>query len=88
MREESQREQSRGLLADYFTEVELARELRKSTRTVKRWRALRSGPPWTQNGKEVLYRIESAREWLRSQQVQPVRERKKAARRRVIGGEA
>ncbi len=71
-----------GLLDDYATEPEIARELRKSRRTMKRMRKLRVGPPWTLINKQVLYYIPAAREWLRAQQVQPVRERK-VARRRV-----
>jgi RecA-family ATPase len=34
-----------GLLSDYLTEPELARQLSTSPRTIKRWRAARKGPP-------------------------------------------
>jgi hypothetical protein len=39
---------------------------------------MRTGPPWTLNGKTILYHIPSAREWLKSQQVVPVRARRGA----------
>jgi hypothetical protein len=63
------------LLEDYLTEVEMAAELGKAVRTLQLWRAQRKGPPWTQNGREVLYHRDSGRAWLRSQEHQPVRER-------------
>jgi hypothetical protein len=60
------------LLEDYLTEPELAKELKKSERTVQRWRKKRVGPPYTLNGETVLYHIESAKTWLKAGEINPV----------------
>jgi hypothetical protein len=65
------------LLAEHIDEDELARQLDKSTRTIKRWRHLRIGPPYTEIGGTVYYSIESFRDWLKAKEVRPVRERRK-----------
>jgi hypothetical protein len=39
-----------GILEGYVTERELARQLDKSLRTVRRWRGKREGPPSTRIG--------------------------------------
>jgi hypothetical protein len=63
------------LLAESYSERELARQLRKSPRALQRMRALRIGPPFFFVGKTPYYRIEAARAWLRANEVQPVRRR-------------
>jgi hypothetical protein len=55
---------ARGILAEYTEEKALAKQLNRSTATVRRWRKLRVGPPYTQNGREFLYNIEATRAWL------------------------
>jgi hypothetical protein len=62
-------DQTNKLLTGYLTEEELARELRRSARTIFRWRNARNGPPFTLIGRKPMYRIESAREWLRAREV-------------------
>jgi len=62
-----------GLLAGYLTEPELATEVRRSTRTLKRWRRLRIGPPFVFLGREPIYPIAGARDWLRSGEIKPRR---------------
>jgi hypothetical protein len=57
---------SSDLLADSFSERELAEQLHKDERTVMRWRKLRIGPPFFLVGKTPYYPVESARGWLRS----------------------
>lgn len=37
---------NRGIIADLITEAELANQLGRSVRTLKRWRAQRIGPPY------------------------------------------
>ena len=64
------------LLADYFTEAELAVELNRTPRTLAIWRQRREGPPWTTIGHQPLYPREGARAWLKSREVQPVRSRR------------
>ena len=49
---------------ELLSERELAEELDKSERTVKRWRAQRVGPPFLKLGNRIYYRRESARQWL------------------------
>lgn len=53
-----------GILDDYFTDVELAAELKISPRTIARWRSLREGPPTTRMGRKLLYRRDAVRKWL------------------------
>jgi hypothetical protein len=57
------------LLDDYFDEAALARELRRSRRTLAHWRELRFGPPVTHIGRSPFYHKASVREWLRSREI-------------------
>jgi hypothetical protein len=52
------------LLANHLPDDDLARALGRSTRTVKRWRALRIGPPCVYVGKTPYTSIETAKRWL------------------------
>jgi len=52
------------LLDDYYTDPELAGELRVKTRTTKSWRDKRTGPPVTYISGKPYYRKESVRQWL------------------------
>lgn len=53
-----------GLLDDYMTEAELAADVKKHPRTVKRWRDLRVGPPYSMMGESPIYHIPTARQWI------------------------
>jgi hypothetical protein len=64
------------LLADYWTEAELAEQVRKCERTVERWRKLKIGPPATRMGKEIIYNKQSARSWLKAGEQPSVRSRR------------
>ena len=55
---------NRGIIADLITEAELANQLGRSVRTLKRWRAQRIGPPYIRLGREVRYRRDAVRSWL------------------------
>jgi hypothetical protein len=66
------------LLENYLTEAELAAELNKCVRTLQIWREKRTGPPWTTNGKTILYSRDGIPGWLKSRQQQPVRNRRTA----------
>jgi hypothetical protein len=57
---------SKNLLDGFWTESELATQVRRSARTVARWRGLRTGPPFTYLGKEIIYSKDSARAWLKA----------------------
>jgi hypothetical protein len=61
------------LLDGWLPEKETARQLRKSTRTLKRWRDKRTGPPYRQVGRDFLYHVEATREWLAGGLVKPPR---------------
>ena len=65
------------LLAGYLSEDELIEELAKagvkSSRTsLRRWRRLRTGPPWVRVSRQVLYPREGVTSWLRSLEDGPV----------------
>jgi predicted DNA-binding transcriptional regulator AlpA len=63
------------ILADYFTKQQLAAELGRTVRTLDRWLLRGDGPPKTPHGRDVLFRKEAVREWMRS------REQKRPQRR-------
>jgi hypothetical protein len=56
------------LLEDYATEPEIASELRRSTRTLHRWRDSRTGPPYIRLHGRILYSRTSAAKWLQAQE--------------------
>jgi hypothetical protein len=63
------------ILEGYLTEAETAAQLRLTPRTLKRYRALRQGPPFTVIGQRKRYNVEEVRKWLASRQINPVRNR-------------
>jgi hypothetical protein len=65
------------LLKEYFSEHELAVELGRNARTLKRWRDARTGPPVTFIGRVPYYRIASVRQWLQAGESRMSRRRKK-----------
>jgi hypothetical protein len=65
--------QTTKLLLGYLTEPELARELKRSRRTVIRWRVERRGPPVTYVGRTPMYRLDSAIAWLKSRETRAIR---------------
>lgn len=58
-----------GLLGEYMTADQLAAELGVTVLTVRRWAALRTGPPITRVGRKVLYRRQAVQKWLLKQEV-------------------
>jgi hypothetical protein len=50
-------------------ENEAAAELHRHPRTLKRWRVLGEGPPYTRVGRGLYYRRSALRKWLLSQEV-------------------
>ena len=61
---------SPSVLEVYITETDLARQLKRSVRTLQRLAARRSGPPRIKIGRLIFYNIAHVREWL-SQQEEP-----------------
>jgi hypothetical protein len=60
-----------GLLDQYASEPDLAADLGKSVRWLYHKRKNGTGPRWTRHGQTILYHIPTAREWLRSLEVNP-----------------
>jgi hypothetical protein len=63
-----------GLRAGWLTDEQMAKERSKSLRAQRDERQKGIGPPWTRDGREVLYNAERYRQWLISCERQPVRE--------------
>lgn len=60
------------LLADFYTQPQLAAELGVTKRTLQRWEELREGPPMIQVGRRTrLYNRESVRLWLMAREPKP-----------------
>ena len=59
-----------GLLADYLTEDELAKELGVTRKTIRNWRALGEAPLLTRIGRKIFYARADVRKWLQSQRVE------------------
>ncbi len=57
----------------HSNEFETAQELGVSVRTLRKWRQLRIGPPWTAVGRQIHYGDASRAAWLKSCEVQPIR---------------
>ena len=55
---------SNNVLTGIVSEEELAAELRRTPRTLKRWRDLCLGPPVIMVGRRPMYSIEAVRGWL------------------------
>jgi phage terminase Nu1 subunit (DNA packaging protein) len=56
------------VLDGYVTRRGLADEFGVSLRTVDRWEELHIGPARTTLGKQILYRVESVRDWLKARE--------------------
>jgi hypothetical protein len=65
-------EQIQPVLTGYLTQSELARQIKRSERTLTTWRAKRIGPAVTYVGKTPHYRVEAVREWLRAREAKPM----------------
>jgi predicted DNA-binding transcriptional regulator AlpA len=55
-----------GLLCDFMSEDDLARDLDVAKKTLHRWSKEGRGPRRTKIGRRVLYRRDSVREWLQA----------------------
>ena len=69
-----------GILADWITRNELARELGITTDTLGRWAAQRKGPAYVKAGRKIFYRRDVVRAWLQSEEVQPVKPARRGRR--------
>lgn len=56
------------LLSDYIDKPQLAKELKRTVRTLDRLLLHGDGPPFVRIGKRVLFRRDAVLEWLRSRE--------------------
>ncbi len=55
-----------------FTEIEVARQIGVSVRTLRRWHSYRIGPARIKAGRKVLYREGSVSRWLEHHEQGPI----------------
>lgn len=67
--------------AEIIPELDLARSLNVSLRTLRRLAANRQGPPRVKIARKVFYRAESVRRWIAAQEQSPLKLRGSARRR-------
>jgi hypothetical protein len=63
----------RSHIPGHSTEAETAEEFGCSIRTLRNWRKLRSGPPFVKVARQIHYPDAPRADWLKSQQVNPLR---------------
>ena len=56
------------VLDGFLTEAQLAKQLRRTQRTLQRWHVSRIGPPRIELGRLILYSAASVRAWIQSQE--------------------
>jgi len=67
------------IIEGFVTEDQLAIKLRKTVRTLRRWRLTQEGPPWAKYGTTVIYPIDEIGPWLHQQIKWPPRSGKRAS---------
>lgn len=67
----------------HLSPEKLAETLGVSVRTLQRWHRLRQGPPRIAVGKLILYKVDSVRDWLSSQEINPAADQPRRRRRGV-----
>jgi hypothetical protein len=70
-----------GLLGGWISRTDLALQLGVSEDTLRRWDALRSGPPCIRAGRKVFYRRAGVLEWLEEQEAMAPRRKRQGSRR-------
>lgn len=63
------------VLEGYLSEAELAKQRGKGLRTLRLERQRGDGPPYTRDGRDVLYPVDGFRNWLKAGERKPVRGR-------------
>ena len=74
-------DKSRTLLVGWISRLDLALELGLSVDTLRRWEAMRTGPPCVRAGRKVYYRRAAVEEWLEEQEQAAPRRRRAGGRR-------
>jgi hypothetical protein len=72
------REAQHALLRGYLDELQTARGLNVTVRTLRAWRQWCRGPPFVKIGKFVYYKISAVEAWLVSLEQKPQRSRRAA----------
>ena len=73
------------MLDGFVSEQEAARQRGKSERCLRDERLRGLGPPWTRDGRKILYDIAKFRAWLRANEINPVRSSEPERRRAPAG---
>jgi hypothetical protein len=81
----SDRDADADLLAGYFPEETLCRELNESPRTARLRRQRGEGPPYVRIGRKILYPIEGFRLWLKRREIDPSRRMQRRGTRAQTG---
>ena len=72
------------LLEGYLSRDELAKEIRRSPRTIDRWHTMREGPPRVRMGRTIFYKVDSVRKWLREKEEESPSRTKRVRRRSLL----
>ena len=75
------KDKPRSLLVGWISRLDLALELGLSVDTLRRWEAMRTGPPCVRAGRKVYYRRAAVEEWLEEQEQAAPRRRRAGGRR-------
>ena len=75
------KDKPRTLLVGWISRLDLALELGLSVDTLRRWEAMRTGPPCVRAGRKVYYRRAAVEEWLEEQEQAAPRRRRAGGRR-------
>lgn len=75
------KDKPRTLLVGWISRLDLALELGLSVDTLRRWEAMRTGPPCVRAGRKVYYRRAAVEEWLDEQEQAAPRRRRAGGRR-------
>ena len=75
------KDKPRTLLVGWISRLDLALELGLSVDTLRRWEAMRTGPPCVRAGRKVYYRRAAVEEWLEEQEQAAPRRRRSGGRR-------
>lgn len=75
------KDKPRSLLVGWISRLDLALELGLSVDTLRRWEAMRTGPPCVRAGRKVYYRRAAVEDWLEEQEQAAPRHRRAGGRR-------
>jgi hypothetical protein len=68
------------VLGDLIPEEQVAKELRKTTRTLRAWRRRGRGPDFTPIGRDIYYSRATVQKWRASQEQTAAPRRRRGAR--------